>query len=90
MFLWNCHIRQAAPGQATLVDIAFPFPDIGPTDVRGLTLGWVLEVDGAEVSGTTTFQRVMRDNSQYPYPYPYGPYGPWGPYYGPYSGYGSH
>src|SRR5262249_23678206 len=67
---------EAAPGQSVLADLAFPMPAGDETDVRSLTLGWVLEVEGAELHGTLGFQRLIPSPSYDPW----GPYGPWGPY----------
>jgi hypothetical protein len=82
---------EAAPGGNALADLAFSWPPDATPDLRGLSLSWVLEVDGKEVGNTVTFQRV------YPGPPAYvGPaWGAWGPYgaygaYGPYGPYGWH
>jgi len=82
-------VTEVAPGQSALADLAFAFPDDSSPDLRGLSLGWVLVVEGVELGNTVAFQRVQPDVPRYPYgPQGWGPYGvpPWG-LHGPY-GYG--
>jgi len=69
---------EAAPGESAVADIGFALPEAGSPDLRGLTLHWVLQVEGKDLDGTATFQRVLPPSA-------YDPYGPWGPYWGPWG-----
>jgi hypothetical protein len=78
----------AEPGQDAVADVAFTFLDGERPDLRGLTLTWVLEVEGTELRGTVAFRRLAEVPRYHHGPTGWWPHGPPPGY--PYWGFGWH